>query len=90
VRVQFPAWSAAEEIAAEQLGPALDRLDTEGAAAERWFLRKHPVAGKPQARGSTFLSDLERARRFVIIGHQLIRLWTGRATGTASEPPEER
>jgi len=68
VRVQFPDWSAAEEIAAEHLGPALDRLDTEGAAAGWWFLRKHSVARKPQARGSTFLSDLERARRFVIIG----------------------
>jgi hypothetical protein len=33
------------EIAAEQLGSALDRPDTEGAVAGWWFLRKHPVQG---------------------------------------------
>src|SRR5439155_899575 len=42
VRVQFPDWSAAEAVGAERLGPALDRLDTEGTVAGWWFLRKHP------------------------------------------------
>nr|MDQ3579089.1 thiopeptide-type bacteriocin biosynthesis protein [Actinomycetota bacterium] len=41
-RVQFPDWSAAEEIGATRLSPRLDRLQAEGAVARWWFLRKHP------------------------------------------------
>jgi thiopeptide-type bacteriocin biosynthesis protein len=42
VRIQFPDWSAAEEIGATRLGPALDGLATEGAVTDWWFLRKYP------------------------------------------------
>jgi thiopeptide-type bacteriocin biosynthesis protein len=42
VHVQFPDWSAAEEIGAGRLGPSLDRLASEGAVTGWWFLRKHP------------------------------------------------
>lgn len=42
VRVEFPAWSTAEAVGAEQLGPRLDRLQATGAVAGWWFLRKHP------------------------------------------------
>ncbi|MGH3977884.1 MAG: thiopeptide-type bacteriocin biosynthesis protein [Pseudonocardiaceae bacterium] len=42
VRVQFPDWSTAEAVGAAQLGPCLDRLQTGGAVAGWWFLRKHP------------------------------------------------
>jgi thiopeptide-type bacteriocin biosynthesis protein len=42
VRVRFADWSAAETVGAAMLGPALDWLHGEGAAAGWWFLRKHP------------------------------------------------
>lgn len=42
VRVQFADWSAAEAVATTALGPALDRLRTDGAVAGSWFLRKYP------------------------------------------------
>ncbi|WP_103349784.1 thiopeptide-type bacteriocin biosynthesis protein [Amycolatopsis sp. CA-128772] len=42
VRVQFANWSAAEAVGTTSLGPALDRLTTDGAGAGWWFLRKHP------------------------------------------------
>jgi thiopeptide-type bacteriocin biosynthesis protein len=42
VRVQFSDWTAAETAGAATLGPVLDRLYGEGAAAGWWFLRKHP------------------------------------------------
>ncbi|MFN2496985.1 MAG: thiopeptide-type bacteriocin biosynthesis protein [Pseudonocardiaceae bacterium] len=42
VHVQFADWSTAEAVGAAQLGPYLDRLQTSGAVAGWWFLRKHP------------------------------------------------
>lgn len=42
VRVTFPIWEAAEDIATAQLGPALDHLVDTGATRGWWFLRKHP------------------------------------------------
>lgn len=42
VHVQFSDWSTAEAVGAAQLGPRLDRLQTGGALAGWWFLRKHP------------------------------------------------
>jgi thiopeptide-type bacteriocin biosynthesis protein len=42
VRVQFADWPAAETVGVTTLGPALDRLRTDGAVAGWWFLRKHP------------------------------------------------
>jgi thiopeptide-type bacteriocin biosynthesis protein len=42
VLVEFPAWEAAETIAATRLGPRLDDLHHEGAIGGWWFLRKHP------------------------------------------------
>ena len=42
VRVEFGDWSAAEQVGAVQLGPALDQLCADEAVAGWWFLRKHP------------------------------------------------
>jgi thiopeptide-type bacteriocin biosynthesis protein len=42
LRVEFPNWSAAEAIGAQQIGLALDHLQADGAVARWWFLRKHP------------------------------------------------
>jgi thiopeptide-type bacteriocin biosynthesis protein len=42
VRVQFPQWTAAEDIAARELQPRLDQLQDSGAVTGWWFLRKHP------------------------------------------------
>jgi thiopeptide-type bacteriocin biosynthesis protein len=42
VRVEFGDWSAAEQVGALRLGPALDQLSADGAVAGWWFLRKHP------------------------------------------------
>jgi thiopeptide-type bacteriocin biosynthesis protein len=42
VRVEFPDWSTAEAIGTARLGPGLDRLQVDGAAAGWWFLRKYP------------------------------------------------
>lgn len=42
LRIQFADWDAAESVGAEQLGPRLDQLQTSGALAGWWFLRKHP------------------------------------------------
>jgi thiopeptide-type bacteriocin biosynthesis protein len=42
VRVEFGDWSAAEQVGALRLRPALDQLAADGAAAGWWFLRKHP------------------------------------------------
>lgn len=42
LHVQFSDWDIAETAGAMRLGPHLDRLQTEGAVAGWWFLRKHP------------------------------------------------
>jgi thiopeptide-type bacteriocin biosynthesis protein len=42
VRVEFADWATAEAVGAALLGPRLDRLESEGAVAGWWFLRKHP------------------------------------------------
>jgi thiopeptide-type bacteriocin biosynthesis protein len=42
LHVQFPDWNTAEAACASRLGPRLDQLQTGGALAGWWFLRKHP------------------------------------------------
>lgn len=42
VRIQFPDWSAAEQVGATRLGPVLDGLRDDETIAGWWFLRKYP------------------------------------------------
>ncbi|MEV0633240.1 thiopeptide-type bacteriocin biosynthesis protein [Nonomuraea wenchangensis] len=42
LRIEFPDWDTAEKIGANQLGPRLDELQSSGAIAGWWFLRKYP------------------------------------------------
>ncbi|WP_449061488.1 thiopeptide-type bacteriocin biosynthesis protein [Planomonospora algeriensis] len=42
VRVEFADWNTAETTGARLLGPRLNQLQSAGAVAGWWFLRKHP------------------------------------------------
>lgn len=42
IRVQFTGWDAAEDIAADSLGPHLTWLHDQGLVAAWWFIRKAP------------------------------------------------
>ena len=72
--VQFSDWAAAEEVAAEVIGPRLDALTA--IAGCWWFLRKHPhwrirIAGTGHAQAADLFSQLA-ADRVIDNWHQEI------------------